>query len=115
VREEKGLKVARVFCPQCSHRVKLRFQPTEGRLERCQHCKVALEIVSLEPLELDWADFELAEEEKEWEREEESQLWNTRNSRSSLRNPPVTGGRRHLGRMSPWRSGMTGAGNSPTG
>jgi lysine biosynthesis protein LysW len=63
--------MARVFCPQCSHRVKLRSRPVESQLVQCQHCKTVLEIVSLEPVELDWAYFEPAEEEKDWEPEEE--------------------------------------------
>ena len=49
-------------CPQCGKNVQVGSQPTMGRLVKCKECGSELEIVWLDPVELDWP---LDEEEME--------------------------------------------------
>jgi lysine biosynthesis protein LysW len=41
------------FCPECEHRLKLGTRPRMGQRVTCPECEVKLEVVSLNPLELD--------------------------------------------------------------
>ncbi|HET6446078.1 MAG TPA: hypothetical protein VFI27_16035 [candidate division Zixibacteria bacterium] len=43
-------------CPECDSRLRFRKTLKVGELILCPECNVALEVVSLKPLELDWAD-----------------------------------------------------------
>ena len=49
-------------CPQCGNNVQVGSQPTMGKLVKCKECGSELEIVWLDPVELDWP---LDEEEME--------------------------------------------------
>jgi len=57
-------------CPQCGNNVQVGSQPTIGKLVKCKECGSELEVVWLDPVELDWP---LDEEEMEdyYEYEEE--------------------------------------------
>ena len=44
-----------VTCPQCDGNVRVRKVTQLGQLITCRYCHVKLEVVSLTPLELDWA------------------------------------------------------------
>jgi hypothetical protein len=58
------------FCLDCERIIDLGPDPQVGQRVKCAHCEVELEIINLEPLELDWIyernsqglDFEFLEE-----------------------------------------------------
>ncbi len=55
-----------VTCPECRQPFELQ-EPSEGQEVVCPHCRARLEVLNLEPLELDWfyiepQRLELAEE-----------------------------------------------------
>ncbi|MDD3827779.1 MAG: lysine biosynthesis protein LysW [Anaerolineae bacterium] len=60
------------YCPDCDGKIVL---PPDVKLSQkltCPHCEAELEVISLDPVELDWAyDWEWDEEEEEEEEEEE--------------------------------------------
>jgi alpha-aminoadipate carrier protein LysW len=56
------------YCPDCGEEVNLGVHPKEGQSVTCPNCGADLEVISLEPLELDWAYDDLDEE---WETSEE--------------------------------------------
>jgi lysine biosynthesis protein LysW len=47
--------MAVAFCPECSEGVKLGDRPQEGQRVTCAVCGADLEVISVTPLELDWA------------------------------------------------------------
>lgn len=51
-----------VECPECAATVPLPADVVEGEIVQCPECGVELEIVSLDPLEVDLAP----EEEEDW-------------------------------------------------
>ena len=53
-------------CPQCGNEVSIGTQPKLGKMVGCKECGAELEIVWLDPLELDWPL-----DEDEYEEEEE--------------------------------------------
>ncbi|GAB4539419.1 MAG: hypothetical protein Kow0063_28210 [Anaerolineae bacterium] len=66
-------------CPDCGRTISLKSQLREGQRFTCLNCGAFLEIINLEPPELDWAfsgfdmDWEPVEElwgEEEWSAEE---------------------------------------------
>jgi hypothetical protein len=44
----------RTFCLDCERSMELNANIKVGQRIRCPHCRVELEIINLEPLELDW-------------------------------------------------------------
>jgi lysine biosynthesis protein LysW len=46
--------MARAYCPDCDERIV--FNPTPGIGKRliCPHCDADLEVISVDPVELDW-------------------------------------------------------------
>lgn len=59
--------MATAFCPDCGQGIKLN-RIREGQVLMCHNCNAKLEVLSLDPPELDWA----YEEPEEYEYEEES-------------------------------------------
>lgn len=61
-------------CPDCGRSISLESQMREGQRFTCSYCGALLELINLEPPELDWAfsDFELDWEPEEglWDEEE---------------------------------------------
>ena len=53
------------YCPGCDEKIKLN-SPKEGQLVTCQNCGDELEVVSLTPLELDWA-YDGLDDDFEWD------------------------------------------------
>lgn len=47
--------MAEGYCPECDNAVKLGAQPKIGQHVTCMHCGAYLEVMSLSPVELDWA------------------------------------------------------------
>ena len=61
-------RLAVADCPDCGERISLGFRPREGQQLACSDCGALLEIISLQPLELDWASSEF---EVDWDPDEE--------------------------------------------
>ena len=53
------------ICPDCEEEIKLGSHPRQGQRVTCPECWADLEIISLNPPELDFADDE--EEEDGWD------------------------------------------------
>lgn len=43
-----------VFCIDCQQPIHLESQPVEGEIIHCPSCGTELEVINLEPTELDW-------------------------------------------------------------
>lgn len=54
-------------CLDCGHDISLGAEPWIGQPIRCQNCGVQLEVINVEPLELDWVFLEPAELENDWD------------------------------------------------
>jgi alpha-aminoadipate/glutamate carrier protein LysW len=73
--------MAEAMCPDCGQQVEAGVKPKMGQWLMCPHCNADLEVVSVNPLELDWAsdvddddEDELWDEAEIWEDEEEEDL-----------------------------------------
>ncbi len=64
------MKKATAECPECAHKISVGFQPKLGQFITCPSCKTRLEVVWLDPLELDYPE-DLDEDFEEDEFEEE--------------------------------------------
>jgi alpha-aminoadipate carrier protein LysW len=66
--------MARAYCPECDGRIVLESAEVGQKLT-CPHCDADLEVIGVEPLELDWAyDWSWEdEEEEEYEEEDENE------------------------------------------
>ena len=62
--EKGGVKMAK--CPECGNPIQLSKNVKMGAITTCPECDCLLEVISLNPLDLDYA---LGDEE--WEEEEE--------------------------------------------
>ena len=49
-------------CPQCDDRIRFTEMPDVGDIVRCRTCDARLEVISLNPIELDWP-FELDDDD----------------------------------------------------
>ena len=58
-----------VHCPDCDGSIMLGSQVYVGLTLVCPHCDAELEVISTDPLEVDWAY------DWEWEEEEEKVSW----------------------------------------
>ena len=45
--------MAKSFCPECNQRVEV-IAPELGQVLNCSRCKTELEVIYLDPLQLDW-------------------------------------------------------------
>jgi len=60
------------FCPDCDRKIAL--NPAKvGQLLTCPHCDVQLEVISVDPLEFDWAYDWTWEEEDEEDQEDDDE------------------------------------------
>ena len=70
--ERTSVKMVR--CPECDRPIALGKNPKQGQFIECPECSEMLEVISLNPLELDYAlGGEDWEEGEEWEEEEEEE------------------------------------------
>jgi alpha-aminoadipate carrier protein LysW len=51
-------KAISTWCVECDSRISLRIMPEMGDIITCHECGTQLEVVGLDPLELDWTDQE---------------------------------------------------------
>jgi len=66
---------AMAACPDCGRKIEMRLQSGVGDEVICPYCDAELEVVSLDPPELDWAYLEPAEDgdddwDDDWDDEE---------------------------------------------
>ena len=54
-------------CPDCGRQIELWPLLQVGEELICPHCEANLEIISLDPVELDWAYIPPAEDDDSWE------------------------------------------------
>lgn len=59
-------------CPGCDEKIYLRTTPKIGDIVYCPTCETELEVVGLNPIELDWP-WEDEEEDDEWYDEEDEE------------------------------------------
>lgn len=64
----KRTRVSVAICPDCEWEIFLGPQPRQGRKVTCLNCGAELELIDVEPLELDW-DF--SEFEPDWDPDDE--------------------------------------------
>lgn len=43
------------YCPECDARIRFTNKPSIGQRLTCRECEQVLEVIGLQPLELDWA------------------------------------------------------------
>lgn len=55
------------ICPECGAEIKFKRAPFLGQIVTCHHCEIDLEVVNRFPLELDWVDNDLIEDEDDSE------------------------------------------------
>jgi lysine biosynthesis protein LysW len=67
--EKGGVKMAR--CPECGNPIEVSKDVKLGANVECPECGTILEVISLKPLDLDYAFGD--EEWEEWEEEEEEE------------------------------------------
>ena len=61
-------------CPACDETIIMNAKPKLDQKVRCPHCRTDLIVVEVEPVELDWDDFEDDwDDEDDWEDEEEEE------------------------------------------
>lgn len=59
-------------CPGCDEDIQIAGRPTLGQLVTCENCASQFEVISVQPLELDWAFDELEDDnDDDWDEEEE--------------------------------------------
>jgi lysine biosynthesis protein LysW len=63
--------MATAFCLYCDHPLSLGSWLMEDQVITCSNCGAQLEVLSLDPLELDWAFLKPVVDDKEWDWGEE--------------------------------------------
>jgi lysine biosynthesis protein LysW len=69
-------------CPECETKIRFAQAPQINETVNCHECGEVLQVISLSPLELDWAydeepedwDEEDWEEEEDWEADEDDEV-----------------------------------------
>ena len=62
--------MSRTFCPSCDAEVRVE-KPKMGAMVRCRECDTQLEIISLDPFEVDFP----LDYEEEWDDDSEKDDW----------------------------------------
>lgn len=67
--------MATALCPDCGQKIVIGPKPKKGQWVSCPHCNADLEIISLSPLELDWAQYDDDEdfEDDFWDDEDDDE------------------------------------------
>lgn len=60
--------MARAWCPDCDSAILINPKPMVGKRLTCPHCDAELEVIGLDPVELDWV---YEEPDDDWEDEED--------------------------------------------
>ena len=69
--------MATALCPDCGQKIVIGPKPKKGQWVSCPHCNADLEIVSISPLELDWAAYDEDEDFDDdfWEDDDDFDDW----------------------------------------
>jgi hypothetical protein len=67
------VNMAFAYCLDCGSRIYLGAKPWKGQPVFCERCDADMEVIRVNPLELDWTD-NLIDEEPEPEQEQEEEL-----------------------------------------
>ena len=59
---------ANAYCPDCDGRIAFNPVPKVGKRLTCPHCDAELEVIDLDPVELDWVS---DESDEDWEDDED--------------------------------------------
>jgi len=62
-------------CPDCGQKIELWPLLKVGEELVCPHCDADLEVVSIDPVELDWAYLEPATDEDDWDDDWDDDDW----------------------------------------
>ena len=62
---------AKAICPSCGEWVKLPDHPKIGQKITCLQCEADLEVIEVNPVELDWAFMEAELDDEEWDDDED--------------------------------------------
>jgi alpha-aminoadipate carrier protein LysW len=65
--------IQKAECPQCGNEISVGSQPRIGQPVTCSNCNSELEVVWLDPLELDWPMLDLDEEEEDDDSDDEEE------------------------------------------
>jgi lysine biosynthesis protein LysW len=65
--------IQKAECPQCGKEISVGSQPRIGQAVTCANCDSELEVVWLDPLELDWPMLDLDEEDEDNDGDEEEE------------------------------------------
>ena len=60
--------MAIAYCPDCDGRITINPSPRVGKRLTCPHCDADLEIIAVDPVELDWV---YEESDADWEDDED--------------------------------------------
>lgn len=64
--------MATALCPDCGQKIVIGPKPKKGQWVSCPHCNADLELISISPLELDWAQYDEEDVEDDfWDDEED--------------------------------------------
>jgi lysine biosynthesis protein LysW len=56
------------YCPDCGSKITLNPHPVLGKKLTCPECDTELEVISVDPLDLDWAyDYSWDEDEEDYD------------------------------------------------
>ena len=62
---------AKAICPSCGEWVKLPDHPKIGQKITCLECEADLEVIEVNPVELDWAYMEDELDDEDWDDEDD--------------------------------------------
>lgn len=62
---------AKAICPSCGEWVKLPDHPKIGQKITCPECEADLEVIEVDPVELDWTYLEDEVDDEDWEDDED--------------------------------------------
>ena len=66
-----------VECLDCEQKIQMSFEPVMGQIITCPHCEAEFEVIALNPVELDWAFFDLGDEDEnddvEWDDDDDDE------------------------------------------
>jgi lysine biosynthesis protein LysW len=66
--------MSNLYCPECDEKIRVPGKPRLGQRFTCFNCGAELEVINLDPVEIDWAfDEPEDDEDLEWDEEEEGE------------------------------------------
>jgi alpha-aminoadipate carrier protein LysW len=57
------MSMANAYCPECDEKIVLNPTPKVGKRLTCPHCDADLEVIGVDPVELDWV---YEESDEDW-------------------------------------------------